>query len=338
MEAANDGHASKNSGQTMEKKGCPAKGEQAKSPEKHQTKKEVNEPRSEDELKMDDSPVMGLLTVNKSTSSVQEEIEGIEKKEVPSESTIKKAIQKRGAYFKANSEEITMARVRRLLEEDLELNKNTLDPFKKLITEQVEKALRSLEASESVSSVKKQSSGKASHTNASKKISAEGSADSLNSNSDEDDELEDEVKSKKKAAPKGKVMNSEGLKKRKRPAKETKVSSKKQNKQGDMTSKENSDGEDGGNVSEDGQSQSSADKPVKQKELSTPAYGIRVEQLKSVIKSCGMSVAPSVYKRVKQVPEAKREAFLIKELEGILSKEGLSANPNEKDGYTGKDL
>ncbi|CAK9169046.1 unnamed protein product [Ilex paraguariensis] len=185
MEAANDGHASKNSGQTMEKKGCPAKGEQAKSPEKHQTKKEVNEPRSEDELKMDDSPVMGLLTVNKSTSSVQEEIEGIEKKEVPSESTIKKAIQKRGAYFKANSEyvtvssellidlplifillfvgdilvatvciymklygycpsllwfrEITMARVRRLLEEDLELNKNTLDPFKKLITEQVEK-------------------------------------------------------------------------------------------------------------------------------------------------------------------------------------------------------
>ena len=42
------------------------------------------------------------------------------------------------------------------------------------------------------------------------------------------------------------------------------------------------------------------------------------------------SVPPSIYKRVKQVPENKREAQLIKELEEILSKEGLSANPSEK--------
>ena len=46
------------------------------------------------------------------------------------------------------------------------------------------------------------------------------------------------------------------------------------------------------------------------------------------------SVPPSIYKRVKQVPENKREAQLIKELEEILSKEGLSANPLEK----GQDL
>lgn len=97
---------------------------------------------------------------------------------------------------------------------------------------------------------------------------------------------------------------------------------------------------------------------MQRKEISTPVYGKRVEHLKSVIKSCAMrfhflttlsilifvkvehcrilitylcySVPPSIYKRVKQVPENKRESQLIKELEEILSKEGLSANPSEK--------
>ena len=69
---------------------------------------------------------------------------------------------------------------------------------------------------------------------------------------------------------------------------------------------------------------------MQKKEVSTPAYGKRVEHLKSVIKSCGMSIPPSIYKKVKQVPENEREAQLIKELEQILSREGLSANPSEK--------
>lgn len=99
---------------------------------------------------------------------------------------------------------------------------------------------------------------------------------------------------------------------------------------------------------------------MQKKEVSTPAYGKRVEHLKAVIKSCGMrfdflppflsldvslltdlftwfifchSIPPSIYKKVKQVPENKREAQLIKELEGILSKEGLSSNPSEKGIY-----
>lgn len=42
------------------------------------------------------------------------------------------------------------------------------------------------------------------------------------------------------------------------------------------------------------------------------------------------SVAPSIYKRAKQVSDDKREGFLIKELEKILSAEGLSTNPTEK--------
>lgn len=33
---------------------------------------------------------------------------------------------------------------------------------------------------------------------------------------------------------------------------------------------------------------------------------------------------------MKQAPESKRESFLIKELEDILRKEGLSTNPSEK--------
>ena len=43
-----------------------------------------------------------------------------------------------------------------------------------------------------------------------------------------------------------------------------------------------------------------------------------------------ISVPPVIYKKVKQVPENKREGQLIKELEEILSREGLSSNPSEK--------
>lgn len=48
------------------------------------------------------------------------------------------------------------------------------------------------------------------------------------------------------------------------------------------------------------------------------------------INNLSYSVPPSIYKKVKQAPESKRESQLIKELEGILSREGLSANPTEK--------
>ena len=41
-------------------------------------------------------------------------------------------------------------------------------------------------------------------------------------------------------------------------------------------------------------------------------------------------VPPSVYRKVKQAPESDRESYLIKELEDVLRKEGLSTNPSEK--------
>ncbi|KAK2974449.1 hypothetical protein RJ640_002856 [Escallonia rubra] len=248
---------------------------------------------------MDDSPVMGLLIGNKSRKSGVVETDGMGKNEIPSESTIKNAIWKRAAYFRANSEKITMAGVRRLLEEDLELNKLTLDPFKKLITEQLDKVLSSNISKSSV--VKKRSSACLSKT--SKRSSSGGTSDSSDKDSED---LEDKVKSKKKNAPKGKVQRSEVLKKRKRTAKETQLSNKKQNKLAEPESEGNSDAEDDGNVSEDGHSQSSAEKTVK------------------------VIVPPSVYKKAKQVPDNKREGILIKELAEILSREGLSTNPTEK--------
>ncbi|XP_058190076.1 uncharacterized protein LOC131307541 isoform X2 [Rhododendron vialii] len=331
LECMNDGdgdgeNGSKSSAETVEKNVDTGKGEVAESLEKEQLKEDVKVPSSEDEEKMEDSPVMGLLTGNKKTKVQTKETQGVEKKEVPTESSIKEAIKKRASYLKANSDTVTMAGFRRLLEEDLELDKGTLFPFKKFITEQVEKVLKSAKVSEPAS-VKKKTSAKKSDSKASKKIYSEGSSDSLKS---ESEEIEDERKLKKKVAPKKKIPKSEEPRKRKRPVKETKESSKKRSKLAEA-SEENSDAEAGRNASEDDQSQSSAEKPAKTKEVATPAYGKRVEHLKSIIKSCGMSVPPVVYKKVKQVSENKREGFLVKELEDILSREGLSTDPSEKE-------
>ncbi|OMO55513.1 hypothetical protein COLO4_35946 [Corchorus olitorius] len=126
------------------------------------------------------------------------------------------------------------------------------------------------------------------------------------------------------------VANSEA---RKIPKTEAGTPRKKTSRRAESISDDNSDSEESGSASDDGRSRSSAAKAVKRKETPTPptpVYGKRVEHLKSVIKSCGMSIPPSIYKRVKQVPENKREGQLIKELEEILSKEGLSSNPSEK--------
>lgn len=96
---------------------------------------------------------------------------------------------------------------------------------------------------------------------ASKKVSSEESSDSSDSKGDEEEE-EEEVKPRKKSIPKGKMQKSD-LTKRKKPAKETNVSNKKPRKAGETISEDNSDAEDSGHVSEDDNSQSSPEKPVK---------------------------------------------------------------------------
>ncbi|KAI4337802.1 hypothetical protein L6164_016177 [Bauhinia variegata] len=298
--------------------------------EEHESKKDVKDHDPKEEGKMEESPESDVLEEQKPDEVGIEEAGDNGKKVVPTETIIKKAIRKRASYIKANSDKVTMAGLRRLLEGDLKLDKFTLDPHKKLINQGLDEILKSFEVLKPANKSKKIVHDKADNK-ATKKVSSEESSDTSDQDSDGEEEQEEEVKPRKRSASKGKVQNSVGSKKRKGPVEETNLSSKKRIKPARAESGDNSDAEESGKNSDDDQSHSSAEKPTKKKEVSSPAYGKRVEHLKSVIKACGMSVPPSIYKKIKQVPENKREAQLIKELEEILSKEGLSSNPSEKE-------
>ncbi|GKA17927.1 glutamic acid-rich protein-like protein isoform X1 [Tanacetum coccineum] len=256
--------------------------------------KKVTDIRSEDEVKVeDDSPVMGLLSAKESAKS--ETLENAKEK-LPTEDMIKEALWTKATYFRSKSEELTVAGVRRLLEEDLELRKFSLDSFKKLISKQLDEVL-----------------------NAQSDTGSKSDADASHS---ESDDIQVEVRPKKNLAPKRKVQKSEAPRKRKKPAPETERVRKKKMKHAEETSVDENKVQD--------EDESSEEKSVK-KEVVAPVYGKKVERLKSIIKACGMSVAPTVYKKAKQAPEEKREALLINELQQLLSKEGLSTNPSEKE-------
>lgn len=107
--------------------------------------------------------------------------------------------------------------------------------------------MTSCEAAEQVSNLKSP-----------KKISKESSYSTEGSSSEEEN---DEVNPGKTNATKGRIPDSNETKKRKRSTKKT-VSAQKQSKHVQDTSDEDSD-EGGGNVSEDGRSGSSNEKPVK---------------------------------------------------------------------------
>ncbi|XP_004290855.1 PREDICTED: glutamic acid-rich protein-like [Fragaria vesca subsp. vesca] len=324
LEGAGEDNNSKSSGQTDEK--SLIKGEATGSTEGHQSNKDMKETSSADEEKVEDSPASELLTEHKTAKVKAEGSKSSNNKKAPTEAMIKSALGKRGSYIKANIEKLTMGELRRVLEKDLKLDTYSLDPFKKFINQQLDEVLESCVDPEPVKNVKKNVK-KPQRKPTPEEISEESSGPA-NSGTDEE---EDEVKPRKKSVTKGKMQNSDGLKKRKSLAKETNISGKKRIKSLKADSEEKSDAKDSENVSEDEDSKSSAEKPVKKKEVSTPAYGKRVEHLRSVIKACGMSVPPSIYKKVKQVPENKREAQLIKELEDILGREGLSSSPTEKE-------
>lgn len=101
MEGANDENDSKNSEEVREN----SVGEKAaESSEEHEPKKAAKESFSEDEDKMEDSPVLGLLTGHRTTKS---ETDGNMKKKALSESLIKTALKKRESYIAANSEYVT---------------------------------------------------------------------------------------------------------------------------------------------------------------------------------------------------------------------------------------
>lgn len=121
----------------------------------------------------------------------------------------------------------------------------------------VYQVLKSSQVSKPTSGVKKGSPEKNSHSQASRKTIGDGSSESLESHSDKE-----EVKAETEISSKGKTQNSEDVRKRKRPVKET-IPSKKRSKTAETVSEDNSDGDDSGNVSDDGHSQSSSEKTVK---------------------------------------------------------------------------
>lgn len=222
----------------------------------------------------EDSPRLGLLTskddpVNAEGSEIRE-------------SAIKKAILDQAHHFRANAETLTLAGSRRFLEGKLGLQANTLDPFKKFISKQIEEI--------------------------------------LDSPGDDVKEATEEVRDKKSNQQKRRRSTEEETKARKKSKEVAKSKAAKKTESDEY-----------GNSSEGGGSQASSGKVDKRKVATTSGYGKRVEHLKSVIKACGMSVPPSIYKKVKQVSEEKRESYLTKELEEVLSKEGLSTNPSEKE-------
>lgn len=98
-----DDDITKNSEKTVDKNVC-TDGDVAVSSDNNLADKDVKEPNTKEEGKMEESPVMGLLTESKSPETRVEEIEDTKKNESPSEITVKEAMSKRAAYFKANSE------------------------------------------------------------------------------------------------------------------------------------------------------------------------------------------------------------------------------------------
>ncbi|PAN42963.1 hypothetical protein GQ55_8G196100 [Panicum hallii var. hallii] len=239
-----------------------------------------------------------------------------------SEDMIKGAIEKRASYFRKNSETLTLQGVRRTLEEDLKLQKKALDAYKNFITTELDKVLQ-----EPANGTKKKSKkGPPMDTDqktskGSKRTREDSDSSELNNSQSEMEDSDEDTRPRKKRAEKGKIV-----KKQKKVADEKKLSKKVAKRDSDRNADEQ-----GGNSAEEDNSHSSAEEDNKRKRQQAPAYGKHVEHLKSIIKSCGMTIPPTVYRKAKQAPEHKREACLIKELEDMLKKEGLSKNPSEKE-------
>ncbi|CAN7065817.1 unnamed protein product [Brassica rapa subsp. trilocularis] len=257
----------------------------------------ASENPQETEKKDDVTPV-------KEEAVVREETVGDEGNREALMSDIKRALHKRASYIKANSEEITMASLRRLLEEDLKLKKDSLVPFKKFINKELDAVLQIPDPPKHSTKPTGKSVKKKVKSTASKKVGSE----------DDSDSDSEEVAVKKTLTQKRKRKIDSG-----KP-----VAGKKKAKHTEADSENDSDA---------GDTEMKAEKPLKQqgKETAITVYGKRVDHLKSVIKSCGMSIPPVIYRKVKQAPEEKREATLIEELEQILAKEGLSSDPSEKE-------
>ncbi|KAJ1697068.1 hypothetical protein LUZ63_005580 [Rhynchospora breviuscula] len=254
-----------------------------------------------------------------------------------SEHMIKEAIKKRASFFKKNAETISLMKVRRLLEEDLNLVSKALDAHKTFISTELEKVLNSLVVNKSENGGQKKpktASQKVEKAQTSKTSKRSREEPALSDNSREEEQNSDELEPKRRKKEVNKVKATKASQNSSVKEKKKSIASSKGKKTGKKEREDNSvEEKEGGSYSDNNESHSSDEEDVKNKrEKPTPSvYGKDVERLKSIIKSCGASIPPAVYRRAKQAPEDKREAVLIKELKDILEKEGLSTNPSEKE-------
>ena len=108
LDGSDNDNGSKNSGEITQNSAPYMAGETLELSEDPESKIEVKKPASDNEDKMEDSPVMGLLTSHKSLQPEAKGAQGNGNKGDITEGVIKKAIKKRASYFRANSEYTTL--------------------------------------------------------------------------------------------------------------------------------------------------------------------------------------------------------------------------------------
>ncbi|XP_023646062.1 eukaryotic translation initiation factor 5B isoform X3 [Capsella rubella] len=279
-------------------------------------------------------------------------------------SEIRRALRERSSYIKDNAETTTMGSLRRLLEEDLQLEKLTLDPFKNFINKLLDEVLEIADVTKSQT----ESAGKelqkyvesiqSKEEVAVKKTRGRKRKMIVNDSDAGDSEipfkhtketattvygtrvmhLKSVFKSCRMRVPPYiyRIVNKAPEEKREAIlieeleqllAKEGLSSDPLNNgKHVARTKRAKHQETDSETDSDTGDSEN--ENPSKQtKETAITVYGTRVMHLKSVFKSCRMRVPPYIYRKVNKAPEEKREAILIEELEQLLAKEGLSSDP-----------
>eukprot|EP00249_Psilotum_nudum_P006188 c19523_g1_i1 orf=644-1618(-) len=238
------------------------------------------------------------------------------------EALLTSTISARASHIRESIESLSLADVRRLLEEDLGLEKFQLDVHKLLIRKIVDEVLVASDGSDH-------------------RDQEEIKEDFTANNSDERN-LHDKTLSRKKQnlSSSEKKRKDKELSKAQADISEECPKNKKQRQEikglinQNASSVDESDEEKERSHLSDSDSDSSVEKKLQKGRITSDVklvHSKKVEQLKTVIKACGLNIPPSIYKKVKQASESNQESILIKELKGILSREGLSSNPTEKE-------
>ncbi|CAK9219143.1 unnamed protein product [Sphagnum troendelagicum] len=260
--------------------------------------------------------------------------------EVDMEALILSAVQQRSSEFRSQAESVTLSLVRRQLEQDLALNEGALDPYKQYIRKLVDELMSKEEEEAVIEKKEKVPDVEIVEVKPRKRKVADVDVVEKKPRMEKLGSVEMSEKKPKK----GKVANVE-IKEGRGGAKHKQKVSKMISRQKVVSSSdnENSSGESEDNKklddeepaaeideSDDGSSFKKTLKTKKAVDVK-PTYGKKVEQMKNIIKACGMAVPPIIYRKVKQAPEPEKEAILIRELEAILNREGLSVHASKEE-------